>query len=361
VTGAVTSGVARDAVSTPAHGWPRVLGTLIAGRDLSAEEATWAMEQVMSGSATPAQVAAFAVGLRAKGETAAELGGMVAAMLAHALPMAVEGRAVDVVGTGGDAAHTVNISTMAAVVTAAAGAPVVKHGNRAASSRCGSADLLEALGVAIDLPPEDVASCVRELGIGFCFARVFHPAYRHAAAVRQEIGVPTSFNFMGPLTNPAQPAAGLVGCADARMAPLMAQVLADRGATAFVVRGDDGLDEITTATTSTLWVVDGGRVDTVTLDPAALGVPRSQPDDLRGGSPEDNAESARRVLGGEPGPARDAVLLNAAAALAAYRGLSGDLVADLRSGLAAATEAVDSGAAAGLLDRWAAHSTKLRG
>jgi anthranilate phosphoribosyltransferase len=342
------------------NNWSQVLGTLVAGDDLTADEAAWAMEQIMSGSATPAQIAAFAVGLRAKGESAEELNGLVATMLAHARRLEVSGRTVDVVGTGGDGAHTVNISTMAAVVTAAAGAPVVKHGNRAASSKCGSADLLEALGVAIDLPPEGVADCVRELGIGFCFAKVFHPAMRHAGGVRAEIGIPTTFNFLGPLTNPAQPVAGLIGCADTRMAPLMAQVLAKRGATAFVVRGDDGLDEITTATTSTVWIVDAGQVRLASFDPTALGVPRSRVDDLRGGAPADNAEAARRVLAGEPGPVRDAVVLNAAAALAAHRGLSGNLEEDLRAGLAEATDAVDSGAAMALLDRWAAHSAALR-
>ncbi|HET8642924.1 MAG TPA: anthranilate phosphoribosyltransferase [Pseudonocardiaceae bacterium] len=344
-----------------AGGWPKVLGALVAGDDLSAEQAQWAMDQVMSGSATAAQISAFAVALRAKGESAGELGGMVAAMLARALPIAVSGRTVDVVGTGGDGAHTVNISTMAAIVSAAAGAPVVKHGNRAASSKCGSADLLESLGVVIDLPPEAVADCVHEIGIGFCFSRVFHPAMRHAGGVRQEIGIPTTFNFLGPLTNPAQPVAGLVGCCDARMAPLMAQVLAARGACAFVVRGDDGLDEITTATTTTAWVVDHGDVTVTSLDPTALGVARSAPGDLRGGAPEDNAEATRRVLGGEQGPTRDAVLVNAAAAIATHRGLSEDLAADLRAGLAAATEAVDTGAAAGLLRRWVEHSNTLRG
>jgi anthranilate phosphoribosyltransferase len=341
--------------------WPEVLGALVSGNDLTADEARWAMEQVMSCSATAAQIAAFAVGLRAKGESAEELAGLVAVMLSRGLPLNVSGRTVDVVGTGGDGAQTVNISTMAAIVTAAAGAPVVKHGNRAASSKCGSADLLEALGVVIDLPPDGVADCVREVGIGFCFSRIFHPAMRFAGGVRQEIGIPTTFNFLGPLTNPAQPVAGLIGCSDTRMAPLMAQVLAARGACAFVVRGDDGLDEITTATTTTVWIVDDGKVTLTRLDPTALGVRRSQPGDLRGGLPEDNADAARRVLSGEPGPARDAVLLNAAAAVAAHRGLSGDLEADLRSGLAATTEAVDSGAADTLLNRWVSHSAALRG
>ena len=340
--------------------WPALLTRLLAGVDLGAEDTGWAMDQVMSGAATPAQVAGFVVALRAKGETAAELGGLAAAMLAHARPVSVDVRAVDVVGTGGDRAHTVNISTMAALVTAAAGAPVVKHGNRAASSQCGTADVLEALGVAIDLGPDEVATCVEELGIGFCFAPVFHPAMRHAAAPRREIGVPTAFNFLGPLTNPARPLAALIGCADERMAGVMAEVLAARGASALLVRGDDGLDEITTTTTTTVWVVAGGAVRHMSLDPAELGVAAARPEDLRGGDAAHNADVIRRLLAGEPGPVRDAVLLNAAAALAAHAGLSGDLAADLRAGAARAATAVDSGAGAELLARWVERSTELR-
>ena len=339
--------------------WPALLTRLLAGVDLGAEDTGWAMDQVMSGAATPAQVAGFVVALRAKGETAAELGGLAAAMLAHARPVSVDVRAVDVVGTGGDRAHTVNISTMAALVTAAAGAPVVKHGNRAASSQCGTADVLEALGVAIDLGPDEVATCVEELGIGFCFAPVFHPAMRHAAAPRREIGVPTAFNFLGPLTNPARPLAALIGCADERMAGVMAEVLAARGASALLVRGDDGLDEITTTTTTTVWVVAGGAVRHMSLDPAELGVAAARPEDLRGGNAAHNADVVRRLLAGEPGPVRDAVLLNAAAALAAHTGLTGDLLADLRAGSERATRAVDSGAAGELLSRWVRRSTEL--
>ena len=332
--------------------WPALLTRLIAGVDLGAEDTCWAMDQVMSGAATPAQVAGFVVALRAKGETAAELGGLATAMLVHARPVSVDVRAVDVVGTGGDRAHTVNISTMAALVTAAAGAPVVKHGNRAASSQCGTADVLEALGVAIDLGPDEVATCVEELGIGFCFAPVFHPAMRHAAAPRREIGVPTAFNFLGPLTNPARPLAALIGCADERMAGVMAEVLAARGASALLVRGDDGLDEITTTTTTTVWVVAGGAVRHMSLDPAELGVAAARPEDLRGGNAAHNADVVRRLLAGEPGPVRDAVLLNAAAALAAHAGLTDDLAADLRAGAARAATALDSGAGAELLARW---------
>src|SRR5262245_50195771 len=241
---------------TQARRWPTLLGQLIAGMDLDAQDTTWAMDQMMSGLATPAQMAAFVVALRVKGETPAEIAGLATGMLAHASRIHLPQRAVDVVGTGGDQSHTVNISTMAALVTAAAGAPVVKHGNRAASSQCGAADVLEALGVAIDLGPEQVVRCVTEVGIGFCFAPVFHPAMRHATRVRREIGISTAFNFLGPLTNPAQPGTALVGCADLRMAPMIAQVLADRGVSALVVRGDDGLDEITTTTTTSVWVVN---------------------------------------------------------------------------------------------------------
>ncbi|MGH3774409.1 MAG: anthranilate phosphoribosyltransferase [Pseudonocardiaceae bacterium] len=347
-------------VTTPdARNWPVLLTQLIAGTDLDADDTAWAMDQVMTGAATPAQMAAFVVALRVKGETPAEIAGLAGGMLSHARRVHVPERAVDVVGTGGDQAHTVNISTMTALVTAAAGAPVVKHGNRAASSKCGTADVLEALGVAIDLGPEQVVQCVAEVGIGFCFAPLFHPAMRHAAGVRREIGVPTAFNFLGPLTNPAQPDAGLVGCADLRMAPVMAQVLADRGVSALLVRGDDGLDEITTTTTTSVWVINGGAVQRDQLDPAALGVPVARREDLRGGDAVTNADVVRRLVAGDPGPVRDAVLLNSAAALATHRGLTGDLVDDLMGTAQRAAEAIDSGAAAALLERWARLTAEL--
>ena len=274
--------------------WPALLGRLIRREDLEADDTLWVLDRVLSDEATPAQLAGFLVALRAKGETAAEVAGLAEAMLRHARRVAAPGPAVDVVGTGGDQAHTVNISSMAALVVAAAGVPVVKHGNRAASSACGSADVLEALGVAVDLPPDAVARCVAELGIGFCFAPVFHPAMRYTGGVRRELGVPTTMNVLGPLTNPAQPPAALVGCADARLAPVMAEVFAGRGASVLVVRGDDGLDELTTTTTSTVWVVGGGEVRRETLDPAASGVPTAAREDLRGGDPARNA-------GGVPG------------------------------------------------------------
>jgi anthranilate phosphoribosyltransferase len=341
--------------------WPAVLTQLVAGGDLAAEETEWAMGEVMSGDATPAQVAAFAVALRAKGETPEEIAGMAAAMLAKARRVHLDLAAVDVVGTGGDRADTVNISTMSALVVAAAGIPVIKHGNRAASSKSGAADVLEALGVAIDLPPEGVAACVDELGIGFCFAPVYHPALRHAGVPRREIGIPTAFNVLGALTNPAQPPASLVGCANERLAPVIAKVFADRGASVLVARGDDGLDEITTTTTSTVWVASAGAVRTDQIDPRSFDIPPARPEDLRGGEPTVNAEAVRDLVAGKPGPVRNAVLLNAAGAVAAFRGFSDNLTADIAAGLDLVATAVDSGAAAELLQRWAQRSTELRG
>jgi anthranilate phosphoribosyltransferase len=265
---------------------------------------------------------------------------------------------LDVVGTGGDRAHTVNISTMAAIVAAGAGVLVVKHGNRAASSACGAADLLEELGIDLSLPPERIAQIAEEVGITFCFAALFHPALRHAGATRRELGIPTTFNFLGPLANPARPAAQAVGVADVRMAGIIAGVLAGRGVSALVFRGDDGLDELTTTTTSRVWVVREGEVREERLDPADLGIPAAAPDALRGGDASYNADVARRFLAGEPGPVRDAVLLNAAAALVAHDGLSGGsdkpLVEQMGEAFGRAQEAVDSGEAAAVLDRWIA-------
>ena len=341
--------------------WPSLLGRLIAREDLGAAETAWVMDRVLGAEATPAQLAGFIVALRAKGETAAEIAGLAEAMLRHARRVEVPGPAVDVVGTGGDQAHTVNISSMTAVVVAAAGAPVVKHGNRAASSASGAADVLEALGVAVDLPPDGVAACVAEVGIGFCFAPVFHPSFRHTAGPRRELGVPTAMNVLGPLTNPAQPGAALVGCADARMAPVLAEVFAGRGASVLVVRGDDGLDELTTTTTSTVWVVSGGEVRQESLDPATLGLAPATREDLRGGSPAENAEVFRALVAGAPGPVREAVLLNAAGALVAFDGPPAHLSDAFPPALERAAAAVDSGAAERLLTRWVAFSSSLRG
>jgi anthranilate phosphoribosyltransferase len=267
---------------------------------------------------------------------------------------------VDIVGTGGDGAQTVNISTMAAIITAAVGVPVAKHGNRAASSASGTADVLEALGVVIDLPAPAVARCVREAGIGFFFAPVFHPGFRHAAVPRRELGIGTVFNFLGPLTNPARPVAGAIGCADSRMAPVMAAVLAARGSRALVFRGDDGLDELTTATTSSVWVVRDGEVVAERLDPTALGIPVSGPGALRGGGPAVNAEVVRRLVAGEPGPVRDAVLLNAAGALAAFDERGARLHDALAAGLVTAAAAIDDGRAAAKLEQWVQVSRAAR-
>ncbi|MET8358259.1 anthranilate phosphoribosyltransferase [Micromonospora sp. NPDC005171] len=336
--------------------WPHLLNALLRGDELSTADTAWAMDEIMTGSASAAQIAAFAVALRAKGETPAELAGLVEAMLGRAVPVTLPEEmrltALDVVGTGGDLAHTVNISTMTALVVAGAGVRVVKHGNRAASSLCGTADLLEFLGIPLDLGPEQVARCVEEAGIGFCFAARFHPGMRHAGPVRREVGVPTFFNFLGPLTNPARPRAGAVGCFDLRMAPVMASVFAARGDSAIVMRGEDGLDEFTTAAPTRIWAAQGGTVREAVLDATDLGVPRSTLADLRGGDAPYNAGVARRLLAGETGPVRDAVLVNAAAALATQGPLDGDLTEALRAGLARAAESIDSGAAAATLDRW---------
>lgn len=342
-----------------AHSWPVLLDRLVAGQDLSTEQASWAMDQIMSDAATHSQIAGFAVALRAKGETPAEVVGLADAMLANAHRLEVPGRAVDIVGTGGDRSGSVNISTMSALVVAAAGAPVVKHGNRSASSKCGAADVLEALGVAAVLPPEAVLRCVAELGIGFCFAPVFHPALRFAGPTRKELGIPTTFNLLGPLTNPAQPVAGLVGCAYEDKLETIAQVFAGRGSSALVVRGDDGLDELTTTTTSTVWKVTGGQAVRETFDPASVGIQLGTAESLRGGDPQQNAAVVRALVAGEAGPVRDAVLLNSGAALAAYTGFTASLADDIGAGIARAAEAIDSGKASALLDSWARLSTSL--
>jgi anthranilate phosphoribosyltransferase len=341
--------------------WPALIGALIKKETLTADETAWAMNEIMEGAATPAQIAGFGVALRMKGETSAELGGLAETMLARATPVDIPGPIVDLVGTGGDGARTVNISTMGTIVAAAAGARMVKHGNRAASSACGAADLLEALGVVIDLPPEATVRLMSQTGVVFLFAALYHPALRHTAVPRRELGVPTVFNFLGPVANPARPGALAVGVADPRMGPVIAGVLAGRGCSALVFHGDDGLDELTTTAPSTVWVVHGGTVSQTKLDPEVLGIGRSSPADLRGGDPAHNAGVARAVLGGEQGPVRETVLLNAAAALAAEAGVPGpeQLPEALAAGRARAANAVDSGAAQALLARWAEASRRL--
>jgi anthranilate phosphoribosyltransferase len=306
------------------------------------------MRRIMAGDATPAQVAAFVVALRAKGETSDEVAGLAEAMLELAPTVTVPGPVVDTCGTGGDRAGTVNVSTMAAIVAAGAGAIVAKHGNRAASSQCGSADLLEALGVKIALEPGGVSRCLEEAGIAFMFAPVFHAAMAHAATPRKEMGIPTVFNFLGPLTNPARPSAQVVGVSDERMQPVLAGVLSDRGTRAYVVHGLDGLDEITTTGASTVYETGTGEeLHPTVLDPADFDLPIARKPDLVGGDAAYNAEVARKVLAGHGGPVRDIVLLNAAAALTVA-----GLAADLPDGLRKAGDSIDSSNASAKLERW---------
>ena len=333
--------------------WSELLGGLVQRRDQTAEATGWAMQQILNGDATAAQLAGFVIALRSKGETVEEMLGLADVMIEFATPIEVAGPAVDIVGSGGDRAHTVNISTMAAIVVAAAGARVVKHGNRAATSACGAADVLEALGVVLGLPPEYQQRVIERTGIGFLFAAHYHPALRYAAAVRSELGVPTTFNFLGPLANPAQPIAQAVGVADARMAELMAGVFAARGNRGMVMHGDDGLDELTTTTTSTVWLYDDSQVTRTGLDPADLGLDRAQLPDLVGGDAAVNAQVVHDVLAGKPGAIRDIVALNAAAGLVADAGPKpDDLVGQLRRQLARADEAISSGAAKEKLAEW---------
>ena len=332
--------------------WPEILSVLVARDDLSTEQATWAMGEVLTGEATPAQIAGLAVALRTKGESVEEVMGLSDAMLAAGNAISVPGRLLDIVGTGGDRSMSVNISTMSALVAAGAGAKVVKHGSRSASSACGSADVLEALGIRLDLPVSRVAAIADEVGITFCFAAAFHPAMRHAAVPRRELGIGTTFNFLGPLSNPARPAAQAIGCADARMAPLMAEVFARRGVDAWVFRGDDGLDELTITTTSRLWAVRGGTITEAVVDPRDLGIELNPIDALRGGDPAFNAGVVRRLLDGEKGAVRDAVVLNTGAALAVHAAEDRPVHEALAAGVERAAESIDSGRARDVLARW---------
>jgi anthranilate phosphoribosyltransferase len=340
--------------------WPGILTSLMNGEDLSVSDAAWCMEQAMTGRATPAQLAGFLVALRLKGETVDEIVGFRDAILEHALPLPVDAMALDIVGTGGDRFGTVNVSTMASVVAAAAGVPVLKHGNKAASSSSGSSDVLRALGVDLTLSPERVAEVYERTGISFAFAAAFHPGFANAGPVRAELGVPTVFNFLGPLCNPARPEASAVGVAQLDRVPLMVGVFQTRGATALVFRGDDGLDELTTTGHSHIWEVSGGTVKEHDLDPRDLGIRRASIEDLQGGDAEHNAAIVHEVFAGADGPVRDIVLLNAAAGLVAF-----DLARDpsqfqraildrFREQLARASDAIDSGAAARKLAEWVA-------
>lgn len=329
-------------------GWPVTLGHLMEGRALTRDHAHVTMAEILEGAATPAQIAAFMVALRMKGETVEELVGMVDAMLEASTRVEIEtdGPVVDLVGTGGDRAHTINVSTISAIVVAGAGGKVCKHGGQAASSACGSADLLQELGVAIELGPAGVARCVREAGIGFCFAPRYHPAMRHAGPSRRDLGIPTAFNILGPLSNPGRVRRYLIGVADEAMAERMAGVLQSNGAVrALIVHGGDGLDELTTTGPSTVVELRDGEISRWTVDPAELGLPRAVREDLVGGDAHLNADLARRVLAGEHGPHRDIVALNAGAGLVAA-GLSDEL----EHGIDAARRSLDSGAAVAALN-----------
>ena len=332
--------------------WPELLNALIAGADLGRESAHAAMTEIMAGRATEAQIAALMIGLRAKGETVAEMAGLVDAMYDAAVTVDAGSDVIDVVGTGGDGAGTFNISTTAALVAAGAGAHVAKHGNRAASSETGSADLLERLGLRLDLPPAATVEMVRDVGFGFFFAPEYHPAMRHAGPVRRQLGVRTVFNFLGPLCNPAQTKRAAVGVSDERMARLMAGVLRERGAEyAFVFHGHGGLDELSTAGMSTVHRVRDGEITTAQFQPSDFGVPAATIADFRGGDAAENERITRSVLAGTAGPHRDVVVVNEAPAIV-VAGLA-DGFAD---GIARAEEALDSGAAAAVLERAVAFS-----
>lgn len=349
--------------------WSRITSRLVRGEELDSAAASWAMDRTMNGESTPVQLAGFLVALQAKGVTSTELAALADAMVAHARPVRAPRESVDIVGTGGDLAQTVNISTMASMVIASTGRTVVKHGNRASSSKSGSADVLEALGVRLDLPLPDVEALVERIGMTFLFAQVFHPSMRFAAEARKGLGIPTVMNILGPITNPARPRASAVGVADPLVAPIVADVFAARSTSALVFRGQDGLDELTVTAPSDVWEVRGGRIRRHVLDPhALLDIPRSGHDSLRGGSAEENAQVVRDLFAGTAagrmGPIRDAVLLNAAAGLVAFDGIGQPSADGFEERFVAAFEesrdALDSGRPAQLVARWAQASQAAR-
>ena len=340
--------------------WPQILERLTNGLDLEVSSAQWAMNEILQGQTDIEQIKAFLLALKSKGEIAQEVNSFVNVMYQHSAPITISERAVDTVGTGGDGANTINISTTAAIVAAAAGAKVMKHGNRAASSKSGSADLLQALGVNIDLDGKGVERSFHEVGIGFCFAPKFHPAMRFAAPARKELGIPTIFNILGPLANPAKPKAAAIGVANERMHLLMAEVLSAKGVDGFVFRGDDGLDEISLATTTSVLTIGRGEITSDLLDPIDFGIERAPISALVGGDAEFNADISRAIFNGELGAPRDAVALNAAAAISAYKGdFAKTLQERIRDGYADATAAIDSGAANQLLAHWVLVSQRL--
>ena len=341
-------------MSTSSLNWSALTEKLTSGLDLERDEIQGAMREILGGESDIESVKSFLLALKAKGETSDEVGALIEVMYAHAGPISIKERAVDTVGTGGDGAHTINISTTAAIIAAAAGARVVKHGNRAVSSKSGASDFLEALGVVPGLDGAGVERTVRELGIGFCFAPIFHPAMRFAAPARKELGVPTVFNILGPLANPAKPQAAAIGVANERMHLVMAQVLAEKGCDGFVFRGDDGLDEITLTTTTSVLSIGKDEVKSDRIDAKDFGLDNAPIEALVGGDAAENARISRAIFAGERGAPRDAVLLNAAAAIAAFEGdLESDIKDRLTKGLVRAIQAVDSGAASELLEKWA--------
>ena len=344
--------------STDTEIWSEVLGHLLRGEDLAAEAVERALTVILAGDATDAQIAGFAVALRAKGETSVELAALVRTMLdfSERVDVGDVEPLIDTCGTGGDRSGSVNVSTMAALIAAGAGAKVAKHGNRAASSQCGSADVLEELGVVIDLGPKGVERCIRDVGIGFCFAPRYHRALRFAAAPRRELGVPTTFNFLGPLANPARVRRQALGVSDPVMAGRMIAALEVLGAEhALVFYGHDGLDELTTTTTSTVHELRDGAVRTYDVDPSSLGLAVAGPSDLNGGDATGNAVVVNTVLAGAPGPARDIALLNASAAL-----VVAGLADDIADGLERARVSVDAGDAAAVLEKFVRTSTAAR-
>lgn len=345
--------------ATPLN-WSALTEKLSSGLDLERDEIQGAMREILGGDSDIEKVKAFLLALKSKGETSDEVGALIEVMYAHAGPITIAERAVDTVGTGGDGAHTINISTTAAIIAAAAGARVVKHGNRAVSSKSGASDFLEALGVVPGLTGAGVERTVRELGIGFCFAPVFHPAMRFAAPARKELGVPTVFNILGPLANPAKPKAAAIGVANERMHLVMAQVLAEKGCDGFVFRGDDGLDEITLATTTSVLSIGNAEIKSDRIDAKDFGMQNAPIETIVGGDATENARISRAIFAGERGAPRDAVLLNAAAAIAAFEGdMQSDVKERLTVGLERAVRAVDSGAALALLDKWAALTQEI--
>ncbi len=340
--------------------WDSHISRLDSGLDLETPDVQWCMNEILTGNADIDVIKRFLLALKAKGETADEVGALVAQMYQHCAPITIKERAVDTVGTGGDSAHTINISTTAAIIAAAAGVKVVKHGNRAASSKSGAADLLEALGINIGLDGVGVEKTFTELGIGFCFAPVFHPAMRFAAPARKELGTPTIFNILGPLANPAKPQAAAIGVANERMHLVMAQVLSDRGVDGFVFRGDDGLDEITLATTTSVLTIGRGKIASDLIDPLDFDIQRAPISALVGGDSIENARITTAIFAGERGAPRDAVLLNAAAAIAAYEGrVDLNLHDRMTLGLSRAIEAIDSGASTRLVAQWAELTQRL--